>query len=188
MPTRAPGSQGTLAAAVAALAERVTALERMRLPVGASAVTDGSLVRRMLDELGDTADGPDPDGTIVYAGAGPWADGTVAWQIGRRWLDIRETGADSIASLFGALANPHRIRILRELVTGPMSTGELGQRLDQPSSGQLFHHLKELLAAGVIHQPERGTYAIRREDAIPLLAALSCAIDLAAPHVDEVSP
>ena len=64
----------------------------------------------------------------------------------------------------------------------------LGDRLDQPSSGQLFHHLKELLAAGVIHQPERGTYAIRREDVIPLLAALSCAIDLAAPHIDEVSP
>ena len=187
MPTRDPGRRGTLAAAVAALEERVTALERTRLPVGASAVTDGSLVRKMLDELWNTADGSDPDGTVVYAGAGPWTGGTVAWQIGRGWADIRETGADAIASLFGALANPHRIRILRALVTGPLSTGELGQRLDQPSSGQLFHHLKELLAAGVIHQPERGTYAIRREDAIPLLAALSSAIDLAAPHVEEES-
>jgi DNA-binding transcriptional ArsR family regulator len=188
MPTRNPDRHGALAAAVDALTERVSRLERTRPASGASAVTDGSLVRRMLDELWDTADGSAPDGRIVYAGAGPWADGTVAWQIGRGWADIGEAGEDAIASLFGALANPHRIRILRELVTGPVSTSELAERLDQPSSGQLFHHLKELLAAGVIYQPERGTYAIRREDVIPVLAALSCAIDLASPHIEEESP
>ncbi len=188
MPTEDGSPRDRIQAAVEALAERVTRLEQARSPAGASAVTDGSLVQRMLDELWRGPDGDAAAGSIVYAGAGPWADGTVAWQIGRRWADIGEAGADAIASLFGALANPHRIRILRELVTGPVTTSELGERLDQPSSGQLFHHLKELLAAGVIYQPERGTYAIRREDVIPILAALSCAIDLASPHVEEVSP
>jgi DNA-binding transcriptional ArsR family regulator len=188
MPTRDGSPRDRLQAAVDALAERVTRLEAARPATGTSAVTDGSLVQRMLDELWDSPDGADAGGSVVYAGAGPWADGTVAWQIGRGWTDIREAGADAIASLFGALANPYRIRILRELVTGPVTTSELGIRLDQPSSGRLFHHLKELLAAGVIYQPERGTYAIRREDVIPMLAALSCAIDLASPHLEEESP
>ncbi len=63
-----------------------------------------------------------------------------------------------------------------------MTTAELASRLDQPSTGQLSHHLKELLAAGVIHQPVRGTYAVRMEHVVPLLTLLSAAIDVDPDH------
>lgn len=178
------GLHDDLASTVEELTKRVEQLERSRAP-RSSAVTDGSLVQRMLDELWSAPDDSGGVGMIVYAGAGPWADGTVAWQIGRVWSEIRGTAPEAVTALFGALANPSRIRILCQLVTGPVSTRDLGQKLDHPSSGQLFHHLKELLAAGLIYQPERGTYAIRREDVVPLLTTLSCAIDLASPHTEE---
>jgi DNA-binding transcriptional ArsR family regulator len=86
-----------------------------------------------------------------------------------------------------ALANPTRIRIVGELLQGPVPTGELARRLEQPSAGQLFHHLKELLAAGIIHQPVRGTYAIGDRHVVPLLVLGSAAIDLATPSPEEPS-
>ncbi|MEW6059695.1 MAG: helix-turn-helix domain-containing protein [Actinomycetota bacterium] len=94
----------------------------------------------------------------------------------------------AVARVLTALANGTRLRIVGELMHGPVSTGELAERLDQPSSGQLFHHLKELLAAGVIHQPVRGTYALRRQHAVPLLAVLSAASDLTPSPSGEVEP
>ena len=63
---------------------------------------------------------------------------------------------------------------------GPATTAQLTAQLDQPSTGQLFHHLKELLTAGLVHQPVRGTYAVRRQDVIPLLIALAAAAEVAA--------
>lgn len=170
-----------LALAVEELTGRVDQLERLRSATRSPAVTDGSLVQRMLDELWSEGDDHRTAGTVVYAGAGPWGNQTVAWQIGREWSEIRGAAPEGVAALFAALSNPSRIRILCELVAGPITTSDLGERLDQPSAGQLFHHLKELLATGLIYQPERGTYAIRREDVVPMLAALSCATDLASP-------
>jgi DNA-binding transcriptional ArsR family regulator len=82
--------------------------------------------------------------------------------------------------VFGALGNPVRLRIVSILLAGPATTAELAERLDQPSTGQLFHHLKELLTTGLVHQPVRGTYAIRRQDIISLLALLAASLDLAA--------
>jgi hypothetical protein len=54
----------------------------------------------------------------------------------------------------------------------------VAELLGQPSTGQLFHHLKELLAAGIVHQPQRGTYSLRLAHVIPLLTMISAACDV----------
>lgn len=79
-----------------------------------------------------------------------------------------------------ALSSPARLRIVGALVAGEASTGDLAARLADGTTGQLFHHVKELLAAGLVHQPRRGVYALRPQHAVPLLAVLSAAIDLSA--------
>ena len=123
---------------------------------------------------------PNPgDPHVTYSGTGPWRGGAVVWQIIRGWTDVLVEPGERSATLFGALASTSRLRIVTELMDGEvMTTADLARRLDQPSTGQLFHHLKELLAAGVIYQPGRGTYAIRREHAVPLLTILCAAIDI----------
>ncbi|WP_117210879.1 ArsR/SmtB family transcription factor [Allorhizocola rhizosphaerae] len=122
-----------------------------------------------------TADDPH----VTYSGTGPWRGGPVVWQIIRGWTDVLAETGDRSATLFSALASTPRLRIVLELMDGEvLTTADLARRLDQPSTGQLFHHLKELLAAGVIYQPGRGAYAIRREHAVPLLAMLCAAIDI----------
>ncbi len=126
----------------------------------------------------------DDAATVVYSGAGPWEDGAVAWRLGRDWDEVL-AGATGTAAVFAALGNGTRLRIVAELLRGPVATGDLAARLDWASSGQLFHHLRELLAAGVVYQPVRGTYAIRRQHVVPLLAVLSAAIDIAMPTALE---
>jgi DNA-binding transcriptional ArsR family regulator len=169
---------------VEGLVERVSRLEGVK---PRTAPGDVTLVQQLLEGLGD---GPVEPGTamVVYAGAGPWEDGTVLWQIGRSWDDVASASDETVARVLSALANGTRLRIVVELLRGPVSTGELADRLNQPSPGQLFHHLKELIAAGLIHQPVRGTYAIRRQHAVPLLAVLSAAIELTAPIGESGEP
>jgi DNA-binding transcriptional ArsR family regulator len=174
-----------LAERVEELAERVSRLEGHRKD---SAHRDTSLVRDLLADLGGHADGEPGAGAVVYAGAGPWGEGTVALQIVRGWQDVLDASEDALARVMSALANPIRIRIVGELLYGPVSTGELAERLEQPSAGQLFHHLKELLAAGIIHQPVRGTYAIGDRHVVPLLVLGSAAMDLSVPTQGEDTP
>ncbi len=174
-----------LSAVVADLVERVARLETSAGGPVRQRVVDSTLVQRLIDSL-DASDSRERDhrpGTVVYAGAGPLDDGMIAWQMGRSWPELLEVDPTSVAGCFAALASPIRIQIICELATGSVSTAELTQRLDKPSSGQLFHHLKELLAVGLIYQPDRGTYAIRNQHLVPILTALSCATDLARPTV-----
>lgn len=133
--------------------------------------------------VGDVNVDPTADeATATYAGTGSFANRTVAWKITRTWDDILDHAGTDASAVFAALANPTRIRIISQLLTGDLTTATLAERLDQPSTGQLFHHLKELLAAGIIHQPERATYSIHHHHVVPLLTLLSATTDLHPQH------
>lgn len=160
--------------ALTELARRVTALEAAAsTPTRPSA--GAPVVERLVQRLDGRGDATD---TVVYAGVGGWDGQTLAWQVERGWEEVRSASAEDSASVLTALGNPTRVRIAVELLRRRLTTAELAKRLDQPSSGQLFHHLKELMAAGVVHQPVRGTYAVREQHVIPLLAVLCAVIDL----------
>lgn len=171
---------------LADLAERIERLER-RDRAGAHPAADLDLVRQMVDRLEPGAAGTPGEATVFYAGTGRWGSGTVVWQMIRTWDEVLIEAGQQAAVLFAALAYPTRLRIVVELLAGELTTAQLNQRLDQPSSGQLFHHLRELLAAGIIHQPVRGTYAIAKRRVVPLLALLSAAVDVG-PSVTDPSP
>jgi len=72
----------------------------------------------------------------------------------------RAAGAERIAQLFKAMADPHRVRIMNILAgrSGAACvcelTGEL--ELSQPT---VSHHLKKLVGAGLLHRTQRGTWA-----------------------------
>lgn len=150
---------------IADLAERVTRLEA-RDPHPPKVVLDGTLE-------------PPERGRVVYSGLGPWADHAVVWQMERTWDEVVDHEPESIARTFSALSSPVRVRIIGALVGGPLSTAALAERIDAGTSGQLFHHLKELLAAGLVRQLRRGVYTLRAQHLLPILAALSAAMDLA---------
>jgi DNA-binding transcriptional ArsR family regulator len=158
---------------LADLAARVARLEA-REPQSLKAVLDDTLE-------------PPERGRVVYSGLGPWADHAVVWQMERAWDEVVAHEPEGVARTFAALSSPVRVRIIGALVDGPTPTAALAERIDVGTSGQLFHHLRDLLAAGLVHQPQRGVYAVRAQHVLPLLAAMSAAMDLAAPSETSAS-
>ena len=84
----------------------------------------------------------------------------------------------AIASVLGSLGSPARLALLTTLVAGPRSRPELQDALGESSTGQLYHHLRDLQAAGLIHQPKRGRYEIAAHTVVPLLTILAAAGDV----------
>jgi DNA-binding transcriptional ArsR family regulator len=120
-------------------------------------------------------------GALTYTGFAQFAE--------KRYLVRREAplpalfAADPapLAQLFAALASPHRLIVLRTLCAGPRTSQQLQEVLGMSSPGQLYHHLKELLAAGLIVQQGRSGYAIAPRSVIALCMALMAASDLPPP-------
>jgi DNA-binding transcriptional ArsR family regulator len=65
------------------------------------------------------------------------------------------------AAMMNAMANEHRIRILKELTWGGMYAGDLQERLKEIGPSTLSSHLDTLEGAGLVYQEKRrGRYLI----------------------------
>jgi ArsR family transcriptional regulator len=73
---------------------------------------------------------------------------------------LSDDQAEATARLFKALADPHRVRIVNLLATtaGPVCVCDLTAVLgvSQPTTS---HHLKKLVAAGLLRREQRGVWA-----------------------------
>jgi ArsR family transcriptional regulator len=74
--------------------------------------------------------------------------------------EISPQDAEATANLFKALADPTRVRLVNLLAnsTDPVCVCELNAHFDlrQPT---MSHHLKKLVAAGLLKREQRGTWA-----------------------------
>ncbi|WP_353648972.1 winged helix-turn-helix domain-containing protein [Nakamurella sp. A5-74] len=81
-----------------------------------------------------------------------------------------------VATQLAALGHPSRLELLMGVVRGATSTTELAAELGTGSTGQLYHHLNQLVAAGWLQTSSRGRYEIpagRRDALAAVLAAVS---------------
>jgi ArsR family transcriptional regulator, arsenate/arsenite/antimonite-responsive transcriptional repressor len=74
--------------------------------------------------------------------------------------NITAEQAQTLAEIFKALADPHRVRIVNLLANAsePVCVCEFMPRLDL-AQGTISFHLKKLLAAGLLDRQQRGTWA-----------------------------
>jgi ArsR family transcriptional regulator len=82
-------------------------------------------------------------------------------------LGITEAQAETLATVFKALADPHRVRIVNLLANAPepVCVCEFMPQLNL-SQATVSFHLKKLLLAGLLDRQERGTwayYSLKRE-------------------------
>ena len=61
------------------------------------------------------------------------------------------------------------------VLTGTRSSTELRAAAELGTTGQLYHHLRQLIASGWLTQTTRGQYAVPGHRVIPLLAILVAA-------------
>ncbi len=79
---------------------------------------------------------------------------------GASWIAPDDSDIDAGASLLAALGQPQRLRIAMMLAEQPAPVARMVEELGLKTTGAAYHHLNVLMNAGVVEQPQRGTYAI----------------------------
>jgi len=119
------------------------------------------------------------EGTLLFSGSIRRGQQRFRMQHQGTLSEALEADPELVARVFGALASPFRVRLLRALMDGPRTSQELQATLDVGPVGQLYHHLKELLAAGLVVQRKRSVYTLREEIVMPICMAFVVAPRLA---------
>ncbi|MER5869985.1 winged helix-turn-helix domain-containing protein [Streptomyces sp. NPDC002044] len=84
-------------------------------------------------------------------------------------------GGAGTAESLAALGSPVRLRLLREILAGRRTAAELTALDGVGTSGQVYHHLRQLTAAGWVHPVGRGRHEVPGARVVPLLVLLSAA-------------
>lgn len=95
-------------------------------------------------------------------------------------LSLLESGIAS--KVLACIGNPNRLSMLLEILRGPKTVASLVEKCGFGSTGQVYHHLKPLLAADIVAENEyqKGVYVIRPhkiQGIIMLLAGISDMVD-----------
>jgi ArsR family transcriptional regulator, arsenate/arsenite/antimonite-responsive transcriptional repressor len=112
----------------------------------------------------------------------------------QRWWSIRYNHAVSklltnpdykVAQILSVLGSEVRLAILRRLLDGPQTVAEIVAALDLKTTGQAYHHIRELERAGYIKQREGGKYHFDMARGRVYLSALALAADAGAEEPEE---
>ncbi|HEX6471566.1 MAG TPA: winged helix-turn-helix domain-containing protein [Streptosporangiaceae bacterium] len=113
-------------------------------------------------------------GAVVFAGHVTLPTGEhYEWQQGHPVDDMLADDWSEAATALAALAHPVRLLLLGEILQGARTAGELTAHERLGTTGQLYHHLRQLVAAGWLRSTTRGQYAVPGERVVPLLVALA---------------
>ena len=119
--------------------------------------------------------GPEP--AVAFGGTVPDADGDpVGWQITRSSDDLLATDWSVSATALAALGHPSRLQILQLVARGAARTAaELAAAEGLGTTGQIYHHLRQLVAGGWLRATTRGQHQVPPERLVPLLVVLAAA-------------
>lgn len=166
-------------AADSELVRRVEALERevdrlrtefaapeadVAAPAEAEATEDPADPLWFVNELGRRV-----PGAVMLAGSVVIPAGPVRWQYGLFADDLLGRDWSDLARPIEALGHPVRLELARRILGGTQTTAELLELEQFASSGQLYHHLRQLVSAGWLSSPRRGFYEVPVSRVVPLL-------------------
>ncbi len=122
---------------------------------------------------------PDPKSGVSYSiFQPPRGDGDAAFKTGTVSVSSAQLGktADEAVAVLGyALSSPQKVGLLRALLGhSPESAAALGAAASL-STGSLYHHLRDLMHAGLIAQESRNRYGIAPRGRRVLLLLLALA-------------
>jgi len=140
----------------------------------------------MMNELCETVDGNSETGAVTYMG--------VFTSGGRQSNWIRNgIGTDSLLALVDSksagtvlqsIGNSDKLALLVALLREPMTVAQMVEKCGFNTTGQVYHHLRPLIAADIVEEVkegnERGVYAVkyhRVQGIIMLLAGIADLID-----------
>jgi hypothetical protein len=134
---------------------------------------DGDNGRRFWVLDGIRARRPAGSGGVLFAGIVPMSTGEqYEWQYGQSTEDVLSGNWPDLSKTIAALAHPVRLRLLQLILTGTRSAADLQAADELGTSGQVYHHLRQLVAVGWLTQTTRGQYVVPGNRVVPLLVLL----------------
>ncbi|MFG3161592.1 ArsR/SmtB family transcription factor [Streptomyces sp. NPDC048232] len=125
-------------------------------------------LKEQLAELGAAAGG------VLFTGSVRLPTGEqYGWQHGALTEGLLDADWAESAEVFAALGHPVRLRLLREVIGGRRTAAELAELDGVGTTGQIYHHLRQLTGAGWLHATGRGRHEVPPGRVVPLLVALS---------------
>ncbi len=157
-----------------ALEARVSALESSSAPANTGLPPSTEDTFWALLELARRNGRPESNGSVMIVGDVAAPNGQAAqWQLEANLDDLLAQDWGERAGVFAALGAPVRLEILRAVITGRAATAkELGEVLTANSSGQIYHHLKELTATGWLVATGNKGFAVPPGRLVPLLTTI----------------
>lgn len=109
-------------------------------------------------------------GAVLFTGSVTVREGErYEWQEGRLAGDLLDADWGDLAAALGALAHPVRLALVQAVLRGTRAVAELSGDERFGTSGQLYHHLRQLVAAGWLKASGRGRYVVPPARVLPLL-------------------
>ena len=90
---------------------------------------------------------------------------------------IARVPTEAAAALGYALASPQKIALLRALLDKDAESAAALGEVTNLSTGSLYHHLRELMRADLIHQAGRNSYVLTERGVRVLLILLALAVE-----------
>jgi len=182
-----------LAARVSELERRVALLEddRGERPPSRPIVDTDTFwaLARLAERTGPEFDRDGVAGSLLYAGrATTPGGGALIWQAEHPLPGILAEGWEDAAVVLAALGNPVRLEIVRRLLLGGETVQELQEIPGLGTSGQLYHHLRDLQAAGLVTQRRRGRYGVAADKVVPALIIIAAAANMGAVMSTQEEP
>ncbi|MFJ4650748.1 ArsR/SmtB family transcription factor [Nocardia sp. NPDC088792] len=163
------------------LEEKVADLERRVMTLEAARISPrkapslGQSSGEMKSSEQEFADAPTYDHNIMFSGSVHLpTNERYEWQAHFATDDLlTDARDDEVATCLAALGNTVRLQLIREIIGGRRTVTELTEVDGLGTSGQIYHHLRQLVAAGWLRTAGRGRFEVPPARLVPLLVALA---------------
>ncbi|MFD3920070.1 ArsR/SmtB family transcription factor [Streptomyces sp. NPDC058595] len=113
-------------------------------------------------------------GGVLFTGSVVGLDGElVEWERSEATESVLSSDWSEAAEALGALGHPVRLRLIQALAEGRTAVTELMELEGLGTTGQIYHHLRQLVSAGWLETTGRGRYQIPPTRLVPLLVVVT---------------
>lgn len=117
-----------------------------------------------------------PGGAVLFTGDVTLDTGEHwSWQEARSAESVLHSDWGTASAGLSALHHPVRLALLHAVIQGTATAAELSALDGLGTTGQVYHHLRALVAAGWLTSDRRGQYSVPGQRVVPLMVIISAA-------------
>jgi len=165
---------------IAKLNEEVSALKKER-----HVPNEKVLVTKRTEDLAKELKGED-DGIVIYSGVLQVKGGaSTGWDTSARLNELLDCPSKRVAQLLQCLSSEQRIDLMKALFRGNKAPSDLVKETGV-EGGQLYHHLKEMMFAGMVDSKSRGLYKLNVNGVQALFTSLLLGLHLGKAEPEDI--